>query len=238
MDMESVLTSRCFSPPLTLAPLVPIVSSDGCELRNSRKAHASMTFWYHTSSCGTHLNAFSRAVRFSSQAVWLQYDIPIPPTWILPAVGWTSPRIALSSKDFPEPTAPVIAICCPLVTFILMSFKIVSASQPRFAFCIATIGLSRELSRPATSFDSGSLFREARFASDEYSLIWISLLSTLSGFWRKSSKRLKHPMAAPMLGIICTRRIRGLATRVMSITELNNLEASRSVVPEAAVAPT
>lgn len=113
-------------PPLPTRDLSPSSSW----VRSSSRAQACKTWRYQVSSKMLGPRILSRMDPKRSHALWSQYAIGPQLTLIKPLSSLTSPRIALRSVDFPDPTGPtsIVRLDCGICRFTARS----TASLPSF----------------------------------------------------------------------------------------------------------
>lgn len=144
--MARAMFRRCFWPPDTVMPRSPISvrSPSGNISRSDRKAQASMTLLYHSSSY-----SLPNRMLFLTDVFWIQADCGqkarVAPILAVPSVILISPARAESREVFPHPTVPITARSSfrPTVKVRLVSLKGSTAVRPpepsSASFCAASV---------------------------------------------------------------------------------------------------
>mmetsp|Transcript_62188 Transcript_62188/g.85478 ORF Transcript_62188/g.85478 Transcript_62188/m.85478 type:complete len:174 (-) Transcript_62188:355-876(-) len=161
------IATRCFCPPDRLMPFSPISvwSPAGRILRSSSRAQASRIASYLASSKGEPKRMLSLTVAFWIQATCAVYAM-VPRVASVPDLGSTSPIIADSNPDFPEPVAPTTHVRDPSVTSRLSPLSITwPLSHSRCALRMST----RKFPTLSARSSAGIRFLEASSGSSCWS---------------------------------------------------------------------
>ena len=158
--------------------------------------------------------------RFINHGDWLQYAISFEATLICPVLHGSSPRIALSKLDFPDPTGPsktfiepalsAKVILCIAASLIIgaghtVAFSVAMASSDPEIFCSVSSVLP---SFSLVSEDKDDLFEESS-----------TRRSCVEGDLKYACRRLKQPNAAASCGMTASNCSAGDVTRVMILKE-------------------